>query len=139
MIRRSPRAARVGWRWAGLALLLLAALAGLAGWRIYARAQALRADVAELEQFAAQPSLAGFGGLGPLLARTRADALTLRDTAAPVLPIARRLGWLPVYGPDLAAAAPVLDLAADLAAAGDDAYAAAAPIVAQLGRDQPIG
>jgi Protein of unknown function (DUF4012) len=112
-----------------LALIVVAVLS-FKGWRLYSRAQALRQDVRELEAFAAtKPDVAALASLGPLLSRTREDAIALHAEAAPLFPIARRLGWVPVYGADLVAAEPILDVATNLAITADEAITALSPVV----------
>src|SRR5439155_6128981 len=118
------------------ALVALAAL-GFKGWRLYTRVQALREDVRAIETITpAKPDAATLASLGPLLTRTHADAVALRAEATPLFPITRRLGWVPVYGPDLIAAEPLLDLAVELTTAADESFSVLAPGV--LDRAQPI-
>jgi len=118
------------------ALIALAAL-GFKGWRLYTRIQALREDVRAIETIApTKPDAATLASLGPLLTRTHGDAVALRAEATPLFPITRRLGWVPVYGPDLIAAEPLLDLAVELTTAADESFSVLAPVV--LDRAQPI-
>lgn len=120
--------------------LLLAALAlGAKGWLVYQAAQALRADLAPLLAFAAQPDMRQLDTLGPPLAHARAHAQALRDEAAPLLPAARRMGWLPWYGAEVAAAGDLLDLAADLTVASEEAYSALVPALQGADASQPAG
>src|SRR5207253_8951023 len=71
-------------------------------------------DIEALEMVAqAKPNAANFASFGPLLTKTRGDAAALRAAAAPLFPVARQLGWVPTYGPDLAAAEPLLDATAN--------------------------
>ncbi|MBK9942209.1 MAG: DUF4012 domain-containing protein [Kouleothrix sp.] len=115
-----------------IALVLVLVLAALAfkGWRVYDRARAVRADAAALRALALAPldrTLAG--RLGPLLAQTRADTAALRGEAALLLPITPLLGWLPVYGGDLAASADLLDAGADMSLAADQTFQVLAPLL----------
>jgi hypothetical protein len=123
----------------GLITLLLAAL----GWKtlhIYRAAQAVREDLRAVEAFAHQvDDPTTIAAASPLLAKLRGDVDLLRAEAAPFLPIARRLGWVPGYGPDLAAGEQVLDMLANLAAAADESCVALCPLVAERDVSQPIG
>ncbi|MBK9944781.1 MAG: DUF4012 domain-containing protein [Kouleothrix sp.] len=123
-------------------ILLLALLALLIGgvkvWRLYQSAQALRQDVAELRAAAGPLDTAHLRMLGPLLARTHADAQDLRAEAMPLLPLAERLGWLPLYGPDLAASRILLDLAVELASAAEEGYIALSPLLQPAEAGQPL-
>ena len=124
-----------------LAIAILIALAAVCfkGWRLYSLAQALRTDVGELAAVAAKPNAAALASLGQQLATTRDDALALRAETAPFFPVTRRLGWIPVYGQDLAAAEPLLDLATSLSAAAADAFPALAPAILERDRAEPLG
>jgi hypothetical protein len=129
-----------GGRLLWIAALVAVIAVGLKGWRLYTLAQALRADVQALEALAsAGPDRTALATLGPLLADARANAALLRAEAAPLLPAVRHLGWLPGYGPDLAAAGPLLDLAASLSRAADESFAALMPIVHERDASQPPG
>lgn len=122
--------------------MLFAALAwlGYRGWRVYALARALEQDAREIRQAAAIGSpLERIAALRPALAQARGDAAALRAEAGFALPLARHLGWAPVYGADLAAAAPLLDAAADLTVAADEALQALAPIAAARAPAEPLG
>lgn len=70
--------------------------------------------------------------IGPMLETTRKDVLALQARTVPFLWAGRLLGWLPVYGGDLASAEALLDLAAGLVIAGDEAYQSAAPLLAGM-------
>ena len=115
-----------------LALVVLAlALLGFKTWRVYDRTQLVRQDVAAIQALARAPrDLALVDTLGAQLTKTRSDVAALRAEAGMFLPITRYLGWVPVYGGDLAAAKPLLDAAVDLSAAADDAFAAFGPLLA---------
>ncbi len=138
--RHTPALARLRARHL-LALIAAACLllGAIKGWRIYSRAEALRQDAAELSEAATRPELARIETLGPLLARTHANAQALRDEAAPLLPITHYLGWLPRYGTDLASAENLLDLAVDMAWAAEDGYIALMPALRPLPAGQPAG
>lgn len=126
---RRSRAAIV----AAFVLLALAAIA-VKGWRVYGGAQTVREDLRAIQAAAG----AGMDGpaiarLGELLAKTRADTAALREEAAPLLQLTPYLGWVPVYGGDLAAAGPIVEAGAELTAAADEAFAALAPLLEEQG------
>jgi hypothetical protein len=130
-----------------LALFVLAALVAALAVKAYLvvqRAQELRAGVEQVAALAAQPALAEgdaalLAELGPAVARTRRDAAALRAEAAPLLPLADNLGWLPHYGPTLRAARPLLTAAAELSAAADEGFTALAPVLAARDSGRPLG
>lgn len=131
---------RLRWQHALLLAFLLSLLAlGLKGWRLYTRAQALRQDAAALGQIAIQPNLTQLAELGPLFARAHSDALALRAEAAPLLPLADRLGWLPGYGASLAATRDLLDIAVDLTAAAEAGQGVLMSLLAPPPDGQPAG
>src|SRR5262245_54032252 len=111
-------------RMLAIATTIVLAAVCFKGWRLYSLAQALRTDVGTLAAVAANPNADALTSLGQQLATTRDDAFALRAEAAPLFPVTRQLGWLPVYGQDLAAAEPLLELAASLSTAADDTFAA---------------
>lgn len=118
-----------------VAVVLLAACGlGWKAWRLYDSVRAVQSDLRSIELLAgAQSGIATLPALAPALAQLRIDAGALRVEAAPVLPLVRRLGWAPRYGPTLAAAEPLLDTLTVLATAADDTNAALAPIAAEIG------
>lgn len=104
--------------------LLLLPLLLVAVWG-YGRVNRARAWLALLEadlealQTLSQGSGGGVEAAAALLHQTRADLLGLQSELALPLALAPRLGWLPVYGPDLAAAPRLLQMGLDLTAAGE--------------------
>ena len=102
-----------------LVLVLLVAVWG------YSRVNRARAWLALLEADleALQTLSQGAGGdveeAAALLHQTRADLLGLQSELALPLALAPRLGWMPVYGPDLAAAPHLVQMGLDLTAAGE--------------------
>ncbi|MBI4772083.1 MAG: hypothetical protein HY784_17120, partial [Chloroflexi bacterium] len=128
--RRGPRLSpRLRAALAGLLVLALLG-AGWKAWRLLSLARALRAELAQVQALAGdEPDMEALAGAGPLLSAARRDVAALRREAGPFLWMGRGLAWLPVYGPDLAAAAPLLDLAGGLTVAADEAYQAGWPIL----------
>lgn len=134
-------AARARGRGALVALLLLAllALAGFKGWRLYAAARAFREDARAIEaQARAGMSRESLAQLGPRLAQARADAMALRGEAAPLLPLAPYLGWVPTYGGDIAAARPLLDAAVEATDAASRAFEVMAPLLPADGAESSL-
>jgi len=131
--------ARYRGRLVATALLIALVVLCFKGWRIFSLAQALRADARALEAVAAHLDACSLATLDPLLAQTRHDASALRAEAAPLFPLTRRLGWAPRYGPDLAAAEPLLAPPVGLASAADDSYQALVPLIRERDRATPLG
>lgn len=119
-----------------LAIVLLAAYKGI---RLYSLAQALRSDLAAIGASAQTPSLAALPVLRAQVAKARADARDLQGEAQPLLPITRRLGWVPRYGADLAAAGTILDIASSATEAADEALSAFAPLAALPADREQLG
>jgi len=123
----------------GIVALLLVAL-GCKALYLCNAAQALREDLRALEACSGHVAApAAITQAGPLLAKLHGDADMLRAEAALFLPIARRLGWVPRYGPELASSEALLDVLADLAAAADESCAAVCPLAAERDMSQPPG
>ena len=119
--RRSARLRRVPLvRWLALLLLLVGlAWAGLTTYRVGAAASRVLEDLDGLESLAAQTTQGPDAGQAlQLLRTTHADLQALQAAAHPFLWLAPHLAWLPRYGPDIAAAPLLLDIALDLTAAG---------------------
>ena len=114
--------------WLALALLVLL----LAGWkvgRVTWLARSVWAELAQLQALASsEPDLALLDSTGAMLSTTREDVTTLRAEVRPFLWIGRGLAWVPVYGPDLAAAGALLELTEGVVIAADEALQGAAPI-----------
>ena len=121
-----------------IAASIVLALVSFRCWRIYKCTLVFREDVQSLELAASRPT-AGLASIGPLLKKTRADIVTLRAEFTPLLPLTQRLGWVPIYGPDLAVAGPLLDTGDNLAAAADDIFDALAPVMIRRANAQPLG
>jgi len=116
--RRSARLRRVPLvRWLALLLLLVGlAWAGLTTYRVGAAASRVLEDLDGLESLAAQTTQGPDAGQAlQLLRTTHADLQALQAAAHPFLWLAPHLAWLPRYGPDIAAAPLLLDIALDIA------------------------
>jgi hypothetical protein len=115
--------------WLGL-ILLLVFLLGWKAIRTYNFYRAFRTDVDQLQGLTTDDiSVDLFDDFGPLLKTTRADAIALRDEVRPFGWAGRLLGWLPVYGGDLASAGDLLEMATGLIIAADEAYQAGVPLL----------
>ncbi|RRR68074.1 MAG: DUF4012 domain-containing protein [Candidatus Viridilinea halotolerans] len=124
----APRARTARRRvWRGVALLALLVLVGLGwwGWGLLQSAQAFWAAIQTLEALARDPQALLAEG-DAHLAGARADLAALRTGLGPLPQVAQGFAWLPGYGHDLAAAAPLL-------AAGDASLAAAEALLLALG------
>lgn len=124
--------------WLGIIALLLLLVAWKAG-SVLQVARAVRSDISQLEEIISGDI--GFDHLdefGPLLETTRDDILALQRHVGPFRWAGRLLGWLPVYGGDLASAGDLVDMAAGLIVAGDEAYRAGAPFFEVIQADGEI-
>lgn len=117
-------------------LILLLALASLLTWggikakRVYDLSSALWTQASQMrDQLAASPSLATAKTIGPSLAQLRVDFDALQREAEPLLWTTRWLGWLPVYGGDIASAPDLLALTDSLLAAADQSTRALTPLL----------
>jgi hypothetical protein len=118
--------ARRSWR--GLLALLLV-IAGLKAARLAHLALALRHDVTALQALAGDPGPDTLTRAGPGVAAARHDLLALRAELAAPLWLSPLFGWLPQVGPDVAAAGRLLDMAANLMLAADEAFVALEPLM----------
>ena len=117
------------WIGIGLLLVLLFAWQGIGFYNSY---RALKADVDRLQALATDPSLESVAQAGEMIAQARRDALLLQRRLHPWRWAARLLGWVPVYGGDLASAEDLVAMAAALTVAGDEAYQAVVPLLPRL-------
>lgn len=120
-------------RWLALALVVsLLALLGWLGWRgaragLYARA-ALD-DLDRLQGVLADPSLDALPAARADIASLAAHLAEARAAGRPFLRIAPLFGRVPRFGPDLTQAPQLVDMAVEVAAAGQLAVDALAPVV----------
>ncbi|MBT3389225.1 MAG: DUF4012 domain-containing protein [Chloroflexi bacterium] len=113
-------------------LLVLVVFFGWQGLRTYRLYRAFKSDVDQLQQFLEiEPSLERVGEVEDLLAQTRQDVLALQAQIKPYRWGGRLLGWLPLYGGDLAAAGDLVDFAAGLAGAADEGFQIVSPLIAE--------
>ena len=124
--------------WLGLALIVVL----LMGWkslRVLSLYRTFTGNVNQLQALVSSDvSLESLEDVGPLLATTRGDILALREQVTPLRWVGRLLGWLPVYGGNLTSAGDLLDLAAGLVLAGDEAYQAGIPFLQSVQSEAEI-
>ncbi|NJK78801.1 MAG: DUF4012 domain-containing protein [Chloroflexaceae bacterium] len=117
-----------------LVAVLLLALLAWKGWRVYEAAQQARQEIYTLQTRATQlDTVADRQRLLEQLPVVDRSIQHLHREARPLLPVARLCGWLPVYGGDIAAAAPLLETARHLSAAVNSST----PLLAQAMRNPP--
>jgi hypothetical protein len=107
-------------------------LLGAAAWGVVTLVFAARAyaDLRALEGLARQPrAQLDWAAAQRVVRAARGDTGALRAVAAPVLWLTPALGWIPGVGADLRQADALLQLAAQLAAAGDESLSAALPLL----------
>jgi len=118
----------LGWL---LVLVLVLALSWKAA-RLAQLASAAHTDLTQLEMVVDHPTTESLVSAGPILAAARQDLSALRREAAPLLWLGPLLSWAPGYGPDLAAARPLLGLADNLLIAADETYVGLSPLLQAL-------
>jgi hypothetical protein len=124
---------RLRWVLLAAAILLVAGV-GVEGYRIYRAAADLRTAAVELQAMAqGGPGALDLQAAAERMHRARLDTEFLQANLRLLAPLTNQLGWLPRYGPTLAAAAPLADYAASLTAAGDEMLAALQPLLAPAG------
>lgn len=117
-----------------LVLIVVAvSLVAPTAWRIYTRAEELYASLLNLERVLSNPpqqdNQETLEQLTILVAETHADAVALREAARPLLPYAPSLHQVPSYGPDIAAAEPMLDVLIHTSAALTETLSATQPLL----------
>jgi hypothetical protein len=133
----SRTTAHAGWfAWlAGFLILAVFLAAGaFKGRQLYVSSQAVLEDAHALQQLGAltlQPET--LEAVQPQLLQLKSDLATLQGQAGPLLWLSPGLGWVPVYGGDLAVAPAFLQMAGHLVEATNLAYQASGPLLAELG------
>ena len=122
----------------GVVFILLAALLwlGVSGARAASAARLAMADLDRLQAVAVGGSPAALPAARGDLAALETHLTAARSAGRPFLWLAPKLGWLPRYGPTLAAAPAFLDMAIELAGGGREALDALAPLTDKLGGGQ---
>lgn len=125
---------RDGGRWwfvpVGMLLIILVVL-GIKGWRIYGQVQVVRADMQTLMRITDSADMEGTP-VTARLAQTRIHLDNLRTEVRPLLPLTPYLGWLPRYGPVLAASAPLLEASDTTLVATEQFWTAVLPLTQEL-------
>ena len=121
--------------------ILLAALAWL-GVSAARTASAARLALADLDRLQAlggdDPSPATFSTARGDLTALETHLTTVRSAGRPFLWLAPKLGWVPRYGPTLAAAPALLDMAVELAGGGREALDVLVPLTNKLDGGQAL-
>jgi hypothetical protein len=108
-------------------------LASAYGWQVYTLARELQHDVRALRALTAGPlDAAALEALDEQTSATHATAAELRASVEPLLPLLRRLEWVPAYGTDLAAVEPLLDVALHTSSAMQSSITVLVPLADQL-------
>jgi hypothetical protein len=141
-IRKSKRArARIiRYIFLFLGILLLGAIlfGGYEGWRIYKQAMLVQQEAILMRSLLSSPGpqLDRIKAVGPDLSSMLRDFGTLEDETRPLLWIGPWLGWVPVYGGDLASLQGLMDMADSLLSCLNLSYQAVTPL---LGGDNQVG
>lgn len=104
----------------GMILAALVIVTSYQGWRVGRLAVSVRARLERLQSF--DPTRLTLDSLLPLIEDThaaRAELHALQAELTPFLPICPYLGWLPVYGAEVESWPALLEVAVELADAGD--------------------
>ena len=101
---------------------------GLRAWVIMHSAQVFIGDIQKIQDLTQTPDRFLVEG-SELLVQGRSDLAALRSDLGLLPTIAGRLGWVPVYGADLAAVAPLLDASERTLAAAESLSSAGAPLL----------
>ena len=123
-------------------LILLLALASFLTWggfkarRVYNLSLLVWQEASQLrDQAADSPKIETVKAVGPALGTLRQDFATLKQEVEPFLWFGPWLGWVPVYGGDIASSPDLLALVDSLLASSDQTYQALVPILETYGSD----
>lgn len=125
----------------GLTLMTLTALSlgALKVQRIYRQLVIVHTDMRQLQQLSSSsPDLKRLAELDAPLAKARQDLDTLLDEVDPLLPLGPWLGWVPVYGGDLAASREILQMADLLLKSTETAYSGTQPLLIAINSESNI-
>jgi hypothetical protein len=117
-----------------LILLVVLLVAGVKGWRVYHLVRAIQTDVSHLQGLASvAPLTSQIGQAGPALDKLHLDvSLLSEEIADPLRVMGPWLAWLPGYGPDLAAASDMLELADKMTASAQIIFQTSYPLYQQF-------
>lgn len=131
--RSSSRLRRALWLSFLLLFIMVLGLVSLKGWRIYQRALPVYQDVTRLQELARGPvEIAILDKALPVLTALQEDLSAFKKEAQPVLGLCPRLGWVPIYGGDIASAPVLIELAEHLLNTSMLASRASRPLMNQL-------
>ena len=123
--------------WLALCILLAALVwLGVSAVRAASAARLALADLNRLQALADAPSPAALPTARDDLAALEVHLVDVRSAGRPFLWLAAKLGWVPRFGPTLAAAPALLDVGVELAGGGRGAMDALAPLTDRLGSGQ---
>ena len=131
---------------AGLILIVCLLVAALVGYPKAIRVKDLLTSIREhlwaleakaQEGLAASPKMEDLKAIGDELAQAEADFRALKAELAPLLPLCRYLGWVPLVGEDIQAAPYLLEIAIEVTAAGGAVLEGLQPLTDLLSRDEP--
>jgi hypothetical protein len=115
------------------ALLVVIGLVVFKIWKIYSQGSLLYEQATRLQALIQTPlDLEDLKTAGPLLASFQGDLAVFRREARPLFWLSPALGWVPVYGGDLAYAPELSTLADNVVAASILTYGAAQPLLEGL-------
>ncbi len=129
---------RSGWqrflRWLPVILLLIVlAIAGMKGWRIYQKGMLVYRDVTVLRGLMQNPAALGdLETVTSTMTDLQGNLDAFSEEAGPALWLSSRLGWVPTYGGDLTNAPDLLDLADRLVDVSVTALQAAEPLLNEM-------
>jgi Protein of unknown function (DUF4012) len=119
-----------------LMLLVLLVLGSQKASRIYRAAVVFRGDVSQLQDLMrSPPDLQVVMDAGPLLSKSKQDFKVVFQEVAPLLWLGPRLGWVPIYGGDLASSSEILQMANYLFESTETAYDGFHPLLVALNND----
>jgi hypothetical protein len=117
-------------------LLGLVSWIGFRVYRIYQAGILVRDDLQQLEGLLGNSlDISTVDQVRPLLTTTRQDLAGLKSEVQPFLWMGKWLGWVPVYGGDIASVEPIFDTAYELVFAADGAYQGISPILQTIHAD----
>jgi hypothetical protein len=120
-------------------LLVCAVVVGYKAQRVWRLARSLQGRLESVEAASSSGVDTELGTVGEDLRGAYADMQSLRAELAFLMPVAPYLGWVPVFGGDLAAAPELMDMALAVTEAGSVTFDGLEPLVAWIEQDDPDG
>jgi hypothetical protein len=136
---RTPGFRRILRLWP-IFLLVVLAIVGIKGWRIYQKGMTVYEDVTALRSMARTPvENMDFTLIASTMIDLQGDLDDFTLEAKPALWLAPRLGWVPTYGGDLANGPKLIELANHLVDASVKSLQAAEPLLNEVNAsDSPL-